>query len=105
MPEIGVPLGFLIGFITAYVFLLLIRTAFILKEKPIKNLLALIAEILAMPTFWFGGPWITTKFLKATEPDQILPTYILSLAIVFGIAITYPLIRLIIRIGNEFGRE
>jgi len=57
MPQIGVPLGVLIGLVTGCVFLLLIRTAVKLTENPIQNLFALLGEILAIPTFWFPLFW------------------------------------------------
>jgi hypothetical protein len=56
-------------------------------------------SLLAMPTSWFGGGWLTKVF----DLDEILSWYLTSLAVCFLAIGGYPLFRAVIRIGNELG--
>lgn len=102
---IGIPLGILIGTISGAVALVLIRTANSIRASNLKPIVAVTAEILAIPTFWFGGSWVTTKFISVSSIPDILNAYIVTLAITFSIFIFYPITRWIIKIGHELGRE
>ena len=105
MPQIGIPLGVLIGIVSGISLILLIRTSARMSERPLRTTLALIGEILAIPTFWFGGPWITQRFLTSVDLEQIVSSYVLSLAITFVLIAFYPLTRLVIRFGNDIGSQ
>ena len=70
-PGVGIPLGVLIGVLTGGVAILLFRTAW--RETDLAGLLKVIGEILIIPTFWFGGPWLTTTFLDSVDLDEIQP--------------------------------
>ncbi len=99
---LGVALGFLIGAISGIAVLLLIRMA--ASGKPsLKSALAEISQLLAIPTFCFGGPWVTT-LLTAVELRAILPAYAVSLSLTFALVAGYPLTMLVIAIGNRIGR-
>jgi hypothetical protein len=94
---IGIALGLLIGVITGTAFLLLVLTA---KFTDAKAIISVVAEILAIPTFWLGGPWLTTTLMQQVDLNLILPSYLASLACTFLAAALYPLVRLVIRTGN-----
>ena len=105
--QIGIPLGVLIGVVSGISLILLIVTSAKIseRERPLRTILALIGEILAIPTFWFGGPWITQRFLTSVDLEQIVSSYVLSLAITFVLIAIYPLTRLVIRFGNDIGSQ
>ena len=81
---------------------LLLNTASTGKIGDYRAIMAIVAELFAIPTFWFGGPWISTSFLNLIPLDEMILPYVVTLAIVFVVIVGYPASRLIIRIGNEF---
>ena len=100
-PEVGIPLGFLIGAVTGGVAVLLFRTAW--QATDAAGVLKVIAELLAIPAFWFGGPWLTTSLLESVEPDEIRASYLMTLAAVFVALAAMPLIRLSWATGLAIG--
>ena len=103
---IGYILGFLIGVITGTVFLLLLKTAVNPSERGGPLILILTAEILALPTFWFGGPWLTGKLLVVlvgASSEELINSYAISLAITFMVMVSYPASRWIIHLGKTIG--
>jgi Na+-driven multidrug efflux pump len=104
---VGLALGFLIGVITGIVFLLILKTADRLSEKGTASILTLTTELLAIPTFWFGGPWLaTTGMLKGVgEQTGLLNSYLISLVAVFAIISLYPAARWIIQLGDQLGAK
>jgi len=70
----------------------------------------LTGEILALPAFCFGGPWIAGEFLEKllkkseTEVNEMVEAYIIFLVIVFVIMVIYPLFRWVIKFGEELGK-
>lgn len=100
MDFVGISLGVLIGIVTGVVMILLINAATQTKIKT-KDIITLIGEFLSIPTFWFGGPWLTTSMLKIVNLNDILQSYMLSLVLTFVLVILNSLIRFIIRKGNE----
>ena len=102
-PEVGIPLGVLIGIITAIVFLYLLYTAF-KRRLSFRNTLTVAGQVLALPTFWFGGPWLATQIMASVDIASIVVSYINSLCITFILIIFYPICRLIVRVGNSLGK-
>ena len=103
MQPLGVALGVLIGVVSWTCLILLLRTA--LAGRPgLKDTLAITSELLAIPTFWFGGPWVTTVFAEAVDLQAILPSYMVALAVTFVLIAMYPLSRLVIWLGNQIGQ-
>lgn len=100
----GIALGILIGIISGMVALVLLKTANSASIKNISSIVAITTEILAIPTFWFGGPWIATSLLNFIKLDQIINSYIVSLATTFMIVVVYPVSRWIIQLGRELGQ-
>ena len=104
MQPLGVALGVLIGVVSGTSLVLLLRTA--LAGRPgLKETLAITSELLAIPTFWFGGPWVTTVFVQSVDVRLILPSYMVALAASFVLIALYPLLRLVIWLGNQIGRS
>jgi hypothetical protein len=102
---LGLALGFLIGIISGTVFLLLLKTAVSAPDKGASSIVTLTAGLLAMPTFWFGGPWLTTKLLEPVQVQDLLNPYVGSLAVTFSIISLYPAARWIIQLGEDFGKR
>ena len=100
----GFAIGFLIGLVTGTVFLLLLKSANEASEKGV-SIVKLTSEILAIPTFWFGGPWLSTKMLKDVSMDTLINPYLISLAAVFSLISLYPAARWIIHLGEQFGAK
>src|SRR5215472_5219231 len=100
----GLTIGLLIGVVTGTVFLLLLKTANEASEKR-ASILKLTSEILAIPTFWFGGPWLSTKILKNLSMDTLINPYLIALAAVFSLISLYPAARWIIQLGEQFGTK
>ena len=98
----GLAIGLLIGLITGTVFLLLLKTANQASEKGV-SIVTLISQILAIPTFWFGGPWLTTNMLSSIPFN--IDRYLLSLVAVFSLISLYPAARWIIHLGEQFGTK
>jgi len=102
---IGVALGLLIGVISGIVFLLLLKTAVGTVSKGAPAILTLTSELLAIPAFWFGGPWFTTKLLSLVPLPDLINPYVVSLAVTFSLISLYPAGRWIIRLGEDFGKS
>ncbi|MGI9146252.1 MAG: hypothetical protein ACR2IK_06880 [Chloroflexota bacterium] len=102
MQPLGAAMGVLIGVVSGICLVLLLRTA--LAGRPgLRETLAITSELLAIPTFWFGGPWVTTALLQSLDLGQILPAYMVTLAFTFVLIALYPLVRLVIWLGNQIG--
>jgi hypothetical protein len=102
---IGITLGILIGLVTGAVVILLLSTATSQDAKEFKAILSIAAELLAIPTFWFGGPWLTTKMLESVNLQEILPFYMAALVCTFTLIALYPIVKLIIRTGGQIGQR
>lgn len=100
----GLAIGILIGVITGTVFLLLLKTADRASEKGV-SILTLISQLLAIPTFWFGGPWLTSDLLKLVSRSELINPYLVSLVAVFSIISFYPAARWIIQVGEQLGAK
>lgn len=81
-PGVGIALGVLIGVVTGGVAIALFQAAW--NESDRSGLLKVTGEILALPIFWFGGPWLTTTMFASVELADIRSAYLISLAIVFA---------------------
>lgn len=105
MIGIGIALGLLISVISGAVALVLLKTADKASLKDASSLVALTSEILAIPTFWFSGAWLTGRLLKHVDPDRILAPYSISLAVSFTLIVGYPILRWIVSLGEQLGRH
>jgi len=101
----GSALGVLIGLVSGIVFLLLLKTAVGNPDRGIASLAKITGQILAIPTFWFGGPWLTGSVLKAVVLSEVINPYVVSLALVFAAISAYPAARWIIHLGEDFGKK
>jgi hypothetical protein len=101
---IGIAIGILIGVISGTVALVLLKTANAASIKSAASLVAITTELLAIPTFWFGGPWLAV-LLKLVALDKIINSYIVTLATTFLIVVAYPTSRWIFQLARELGQE
>jgi hypothetical protein len=99
----GVALGFLIGLITGIALMLLISTAVSSHAGSHARTAAMITELLAIPTFWFGGPWLSGTLLKVVDLQSVLQSYMVVLAVTFGILPMYPLVIVVVYLGRQMG--
>jgi hypothetical protein len=95
MAVLGPALGFFIGVLCGLAVLLLIRTAAATKAT-LKTTVAEISQLLAIPTFSFGGPWLTSQWLQEWRLHEVLPAYVVSLSVTFALVAGYPLVKLIV---------
>lgn len=102
---LGIGLGILIGLISGTVALVLLRTANSLNRVNLKPIIAVTTEILAIPTFWFGGPWLTSNILVESPIADFVNPYVMTLACTFSILMAYPIFRWVVKVGTELGRE
>jgi len=100
----GVALGILIGVTSGAVALVLLKTANTASVKDISSIVTLTSEILAIPTFWFGGPWVSTTLFRLIPLAGMINPYIVSVAISFTLLVAYPIFRWVIQLGAELGR-
>lgn len=97
----GALIGLLIGVLTGLVTLLLLRTARAGSISDVRAIIALTAAVLAIPTFWFGGPWATTELLQMVSLTEFTNFYIISLALSYLLVIFHPVFKWIVRLGDE----
>ena len=91
---LGVFLGLLIGVVTGVALALLLGSAARARGQW-GVITAVIGELLGLPTFWFGGPWVTTEWLRLADRADILLPYVVTLTIVFCVIVVRPVIKLI----------
>ena len=103
MSIIGYPLGVLIGVITGYDFMLFFQTVIASSKVKFSTIMKVSTQLLALPTFWFGGPWITTQFLQSVNFAESLPGYLIALTLTFLLLVSWPLSRFVISVGNQVG--
>lgn len=101
---IGIPLGILIGIITGVVAIFFVRSMISSSPRSIKTVIALATELLSLPTFWTGGPWVTGKLFVNIKWEEVLTIYMFFLAISFISVFVWPLCKLIIRVCREIDR-
>jgi hypothetical protein len=101
----GLALGLLIGIISGTVFLLLLKTAVSASDKSTSSIVTLTTELLAIPTFWFGGPWLASELLRLVPKQELLNPYVGSLAVTFCAFSIYPATRWILKLGEDFGKR
>ena len=96
---IGICLGALIGVITGAIFIYMLKS--LSKAAVWLDGVKIVAEMLSIPTFWFGGPWVATKVLLSVQWQHVLPWYIALLAILFLVIATIPMLRFVVRMATE----
>lgn len=90
---IGGCLGALIGVITGSIFIFMLKS---LSQAVVwGDGVKIVAEMLSIPTFWFGGPWVATKSLAALSWPLVLPWYIGLLLVLFLLIAMFPLARFV----------
>jgi hypothetical protein len=100
-PEIGIPLGVLIGILSGLMGLALVgvlRRGVTLKDIPEVG-----GELAGIPTFWFGGSWLTGKMLESVPTADIVQSYMLALAATFVVIIVKPLFNFVVQKGEVAG--
>lgn len=100
----GIAIGILIGVTSGVVALVLLKTANTASVRDVSSIVALTSEILAIPTFWFGGPFVSTTLFKLVPLAGMINPYIVSVAISFTLLVAYPIFRWVIQLGTELGR-
>jgi hypothetical protein len=100
-PGLAIGVGVLIAFVTGlWSDLVILWFSTSEKKSRSKRLRVAIVECLALPTFWFGGPWVSGQLLSNGNLGESLDYYVLSLAVGLLLIAGYPLICLIVRTGE-----
>jgi len=104
----GLFLGIPIGIISGIVFLILFKTLISNSIRGISSILKVIAQILAIPTFCYGGQWIAGKLLdilfENPDVDKMVSSYIISVGLFFSLIVIFPISRWIIKLGEDLGK-
>ncbi len=100
----GLVLGLLIGIVTGTVFLLILRAANRLADNGKSAVVTFTAQLLSLPTFWVGGPWLTGRLLRQVDLAAFYQPYVIALLLSFSCFSLYPAARWIIQVGDEMGR-
>lgn len=106
----GLFLGVLIGIISGIVFLVLFKSLVDDSKGGASKILKLTGEILALPAFCFGGPWIAGEFITNlfkkpdTDVEKMVQSYVIFLVVAFVIMVIYPLFRWVIKFGEDLGK-
>ena len=59
-----------------------------------------------MPTFWFGGRWLSGKLLQNNlVANDFLTYYLLGLPFTFVTIAFFPLLKIVIQVGRDVGRD
>jgi hypothetical protein len=103
LPQVGIPLGLLIGVLSATVSVLFLRTLQVVRRQ-VRDVVELAAEIVAIPSLWLGSPFASAA-LSDVQPSQILSSYLITLALVYSLIMYWPLVKLIIATGAEIGGD
>jgi hypothetical protein len=97
---LAIGVGVLIGIITGMIFLLLMWQLAAVKKTAVTNKInAAVTRFLALPGFWFGGPWLTGRLIVNSGLDAAVSYYTLTLTLTFLVIIGLPLVRLVQRIA------
>ena len=103
---IGGIVGVLIGFLTGVATLVVLYPIFSIKgyvpagrRAPLAT-----AQLLGLPAFWFGGPWLSTKLFSFIDLNIFLNPYIAFLAFTYILVVSYPLVQWIRSLGLRIGR-
>jgi DMSO reductase anchor subunit len=99
----GAFLGVLIGIITGIVFALFLGVAY--KADSVGAVLKVTPQLLSIPTFWFGGPWVTSKLLSETQLDQLVNSYVAFLAITFTAYVSIPALKLVVLVTRRMKED
>jgi hypothetical protein len=102
LPQVGIPLGILIGVLSGLVSLAFLRTLQAVKNDS-GAVLKLAAELIAIPTLWFSAPFVS-KLLAGISPERLVTAYVIALAITWVMIMLWPLLRLIIATASEMGQ-
>lgn len=111
---VGIVLGVLIGIVTTVIGAILIATTAHLVtllaagaqvNLLVKSIAWALGQLVAIPSFWFGGPWLGGRILAGADWRVILPYYMGSLSIVFVPFMIYLLALLVKRIANILNRQ
>jgi hypothetical protein len=109
---VGVPLGILIAAITGFIALCTLaqinEALSIMRKKsqiPARKFQIIIGSLFSIPICWVGGHWASTAMLSSVDFSEMLPSYMTTLAALFMAIMSWPLVRLIIRVANDIGKS
>lgn len=102
--SIGIALGALIGLVSVVPFAMLIRTGsrlFKTARMSIGDVGTIVAELSAMPTFWFGGSWASSVIVGTLNWQEVMEPYIVSLTITFGVPSVFLTVLFVAKTAQE----
>lgn len=102
---IGIFVGVLIAVITGVILLVLLKTVHGARINNASAVVAIVSEIAALPTFWFGGPWLATSLLQLVPLREFINPYIVTLCIAFLAFVSFPMLKWIGQMARDLGRE
>jgi hypothetical protein len=95
-PEIGIPLGVIVGILAILVVVDGLRRAH-------RNGSSFgVGRASAVLTLCLTAPF-ATSLLKSVDMDRIAAPYLITLAVIFLLGLAFPTFRLIVALGNQIG--
>jgi len=79
---LGVTLGVLIGYVEALNLNILLAGAKTWRDS-LDNTLKATGQVLALPGFVFGGPWLSAQTLSWLTPENFASPYAIAFVVVF----------------------
>jgi hypothetical protein len=89
--------------VTVIVLVSLLSTAWGGDVADQATIFKVVAELLALPAFMFGGPWLTSRLLEDVDLPAMLPFYVTALAIVVCPIGIYLVIQKVVVLGRQIG--
>lgn len=96
---VGIALGLLNGMLSAVVFVYLVKG--LAESAGGLSDIQIALKVLAIPTFWFGGPWVATRTLEAVDWEKQIEPYAVSLFLAFLLITILPMYVYIKRIASD----
>lgn len=100
-PALAVGVGVLIGVVSGlWSVMLLLWFTTSAKRGRSKRLRIALGECLSLPTFWFGGPWLSGRLMSIDQLNTSMGYYVLTLSAVFLVITGLPIFRLVVRTAD-----
>lgn len=106
--NVGTALGILFGFVSLVPLGLFVRTAYQLGrdgEASMGKVSAICGELFAMPGFWFGGPWLSSRMISGLDWENLTEPYIIGLTCTFVSLGAFPVVAFIGKVTREISSD
>lgn len=100
---VATPVGVFIGILSAFIFLLVLRTA--LHTQGLKHLAGIVAQLITLASFSLGGSWLAAGLFETVDRHEFVGPYLLAFTVAFFAISFKGLYRAMVKLGNQIGVE